>query len=100
VFGWQAVMLAYWRFALALHPAGDAVPEAAAPNPPSRRHGMRRRRDAGPRVAGMHPNVAQALICVAGFCCCIPMSVPAGAHRRLLRRHRHQADALARDAVG
>ena len=29
------------------------------------------------RVAGLHPNVAQALICVAGFCCCIPMSMPA-----------------------
>jgi MFS family permease len=30
----------------------------------------------GRRVLGLHPNVAQALICVAGFCCCIPMSVP------------------------
>src|SRR5204862_4288751 len=29
------------------------------------------------RVAGMPPNAAQALICLAGFCCCIPMSVPA-----------------------
>jgi MFS family permease len=24
----------------------------------------------------MHPNAAQALICLAGFCCCIPMSIP------------------------
>jgi len=31
----------------------------------------------GNRIAGLHPNVVQALICVAGFCCCIPMSVPA-----------------------
>src|SRR4029077_16204017 len=29
------------------------------------------------RIAGLHPNVVQALICVAGFCCCIPMAVPA-----------------------
>ena len=29
------------------------------------------------RVAGLPPNVAQALICFAGFCCCIPMAVPA-----------------------
>src|SRR5437763_55693 len=28
------------------------------------------------RIAGLHPNMVQALICVAGFCCCIPMSVP------------------------
>src|SRR5260370_19698275 len=28
------------------------------------------------RVAGLHPNVVQALLCLAGFCCCIPMSVP------------------------
>jgi MFS family permease len=28
------------------------------------------------RIAGLHPNVVQALLCVAGFCCCIPMSVP------------------------
>ena len=29
-----------------------------------------------PRVLGLHPNMAQALICVAAFCCCIPMAVP------------------------
>jgi predicted MFS family arabinose efflux permease len=28
------------------------------------------------RVAGLHPNVAQALVCIAAFCCCIPMSLP------------------------
>jgi MFS family permease len=31
---------------------------------------------AGRRIGGMHPNVVQALLCVAGFSCCIPMSVP------------------------
>jgi MFS family permease len=31
---------------------------------------------AGRRVAGLPPNVVQALLCVAGFFCCIPMSVP------------------------
>ena len=24
----------------------------------------------------MHPNLVQVLLCIAGFCCCIPMSVP------------------------
>jgi MFS family permease len=31
---------------------------------------------AGRRIGGMHPNLVQALLCVAGFFCCIPMSVP------------------------
>jgi MFS family permease len=30
------------------------------------------------RVAGLPPNLVQALLCVAGFCCCIPMSIPQG----------------------
>jgi MFS family permease len=28
------------------------------------------------RVAGLSPNIVQALICIAGFSCCIPMAVP------------------------
>jgi MFS family permease len=28
------------------------------------------------RIGGMRPGVVQALLCVAGFTCCIPMSVP------------------------
>jgi MFS family permease len=28
------------------------------------------------RVLGFHPNVAMALLCVAGFLCCIPMALP------------------------
>jgi MFS family permease len=75
-FGWQAVMLAYGVFALAFilpailflkappKPAPTPVPRAGA------RPGER------PRVAGLQPNLAQALICLAGFCCCIPMSIP------------------------
>ena len=31
---------------------------------------------AGRRIGGMHPNLVQVLLCIAGFCCCIPMSVP------------------------
>ena len=27
-------------------------------------------------VLGLRPNLVQALICVAGFCCCIPMAIP------------------------
>src|SRR5471030_3184928 len=77
--GWQAVMLGYAGLVLVLvlpltlflkpPPAPAAVP-AGARNSPTGPRG------AG-RVAGLPPNVAQALICVAGFCCCIPMAVPA-----------------------
>jgi MFS family permease len=28
------------------------------------------------RVLGLRPNVVQALLCLAGFCCCVPMSIP------------------------
>ncbi len=33
-------------------------------------------RAARARVLGLRPNVVQAIICLAGFCCCIPMSIP------------------------
>jgi MFS family permease len=28
------------------------------------------------RVFGMHPNLVLGLLCAAGFCCCVPMSIP------------------------
>ena len=36
------------------------------------------RRGRGNPVLGLPPNLVQAILCVAGFCCCIPMSVPQG----------------------
>ncbi len=30
------------------------------------------------RIFGLHPNLVLGLICAAGFCCCIPMSIPQG----------------------
>jgi MFS family permease len=75
-FGWQAVMLVYGLFALAvLLPAtlflkDPPKPPTVPARPAAAGAGAR------PRVAGFPPNVAQALICLAGFCCCIPMSVP------------------------
>ena len=74
-FGWQATMLSYAAVVLAtilpvvwlLRPA----PQAPAATMTTTAH-----HSAARRVLGLHPNVAQALICLAGFCCCIPMSVP------------------------
>ncbi|WIM10254.1 MFS transporter [Enhydrobacter sp.] len=80
-FGWQMAMLAYAGvvlalilpatvmlrpvpgFAPAVRPAVGAARSAAAAG---RQH----------RIASLHPNLLQALLCLAGFCCCIPMSLP------------------------
>jgi len=73
--GWQTLMLCYAGVVLVLLlPATLFLkpPPLAAPLPRPLRAGPTQ----GNRIAGMHPNVVQALICVAGFCCCIPMSVP------------------------
>ena len=78
-FGWQTAMLAYAGVVLALIlPAAVLLkpvpgfapairPAAGAATPAARRP---------QRIAGLHPNTVQALICVAGFFCCIPMSLP------------------------
>ena len=79
--GWQTAMLAFAAAVLVLilpatlmlkpapgQPIGLSLrPASGAPAQLS----LRRR-----RVAGLHPNVAQALLCLAGFFCCIPMALP------------------------
>jgi MFS family permease len=76
-FGWQMAMLAYGAVVLALIlPATFLLkpsPTVATPRVASATAAAVARPH---RIAGLHPNVAQALICLAGFCCCIPMSVP------------------------
>jgi MFS family permease len=73
-FGWQAVMLAYAGVVLAVVlPATLMLRPAPIPPPPRRAAATA----ALPRrIGGLSPNAVQALLCVAGFCCCIPMSVP------------------------
>src|SRR5438477_1135809 len=74
-FGWQTVMLCYAGLVLVL-----MLPATLLLKPPPLAAPLARPLRAGPtrdnRIAGLHPNMVQALICVAGFCCCIPMSVP------------------------
>jgi MFS family permease len=73
-YGWQATMLAYGAVvaaiivpvALTLRPA----PEVIAPRSATLRVGVT------DRVLGLHPNAVQAMLCVAGFCCCVPMAIP------------------------
>ncbi|MBN8937728.1 MAG: MFS transporter, partial [Rhizobiales bacterium] len=73
--GWQTVMLWYGVVLIVLvlpvtfllKPA-PSVAEAKSKGPAARMQGN--------RVVGLRPNIVQALLCMAGFFCCIPMSIP------------------------
>ena len=73
-YGWRATMLAYAAVVLVcvppllllLRPVPAAVSAGAGVRAAAKT----------PSVLGLRPNVVQALICVAAFCCCIPMSIP------------------------
>jgi MFS family permease len=72
-YGWRAAMLTYACVVLAcilpLLPLLRAVPKPVSAGPAV--GGARDR-----SVLGLAPNKVQALLCVAGFCCCIPMAIP------------------------
>jgi MFS family permease len=72
--GWQAVMLGYALVVLALILPATLLLKPA-PLPPIVAQ-VRASTPRSNRVAGLHPNVAQALICLAGFFCCMPMAIP------------------------
>ena len=76
-YGWQMTMLVYAAVVvvvilpltlLCLRPSPEAHVSHALLSDPRK----------GEPVLGMNPNLALALICVAVFLCCIPMSVPNG----------------------
>ena len=74
-FGWQAAMLGYAGGDAGLDPADQLF----APGPRAGAAvgaGAGRPRDHGRQVLGLPPNLVQALLCLAGFCCCIPMAMP------------------------
>jgi MFS family permease len=75
-FGWRATMLDFAALAaLALLPMAFCLrplPPAAAPLAAERHVGARG------RPLSMPANGVQALLCAAGFCCCVPMAMPAG----------------------
>jgi MFS family permease len=74
--GWQMLMLGYAAVVLVLIlPTTLLLKPAPAQPAPAPRQGQSTVAQKH-RVAGLHPNVAQALICIAGFSCCVPMAVP------------------------
>ena len=72
-FGWQPVMLAYGAVVLAILPLLTLLRPPPEPLIPAPGHTAPR---PGAQVLGLRPNVAMAVICVAGFCCCVPMAIP------------------------
>jgi MFS family permease len=74
-YGWQTTMLAFGAVVLvAILPMLALLRPPPVPVVAAGGH-VGRRNDA--RVLGLRPNVAMALICLAGFLCCIPMALPA-----------------------
>jgi MFS family permease len=74
--GWRTTMLGFAAVVLILVPIAalflQRPPEAPAGLEGAEAAGMRR------EVLGMRPNAALALLCVAGFLCCVPMAIPQG----------------------
>lgn len=73
--GWQTTMLAFAGLVVV------AVPSIAAflkPAPEAAEFGDFAREGRRGEVLGLRPNTVLALICVAGFLCCVPMSIPQG----------------------
>jgi MFS family permease len=70
--GWQTLMTAYGLLVLAtVLPAALLLrPVPAAPQYSTDATAQDR------QCGGMRPNVVQALMCAAAFCCCIPMALP------------------------
>lgn len=73
-FGWHTAMVVYAAVVVVLIPPVLFLlrqpPEPLSAGPAI--HGAAR----GRLVLGMRPNTVQVLICLAGFCCCIPMAIP------------------------
>ena len=72
--GWQLLMAGYGLLVLmTILPASLFLKPAPLPVVPQN---LPQVTAAGRRIGGLHPNLVQGLLCIAGFCCCIPMSVP------------------------
>jgi MFS family permease len=74
LYGWQTAMQAYACVVLIL-----VLPMLLllrpAPEPTGAESAIGTAARSGP-VVGLRPNLVQVALCVAGFCCCIPMAIP------------------------
>ncbi|HEX6443426.1 MAG TPA: MFS transporter, partial [Stellaceae bacterium] len=74
--GWRHTMLVYAAFEMAVILPAALLVFRAAPEARAAAFAAEPRR--GARVLGWPPVAAQALLCAAGFLCCIPMAMPQG----------------------
>ena len=74
-YGWQAVMVAYGIFVVAAIPPIAALFLHPAPRPSHAETLASGSRRNGP-ILGLPPNLVLSLLCIAGFCCCVPMALP------------------------
>jgi MFS family permease len=75
-YGWQTTMAGFGAATLVLILPISLFFLAPAPEPVVRPV-HRAAATYTPRVLGLAPNVVQAMLCVASFFCCVPMSLPA-----------------------
>jgi MFS family permease len=75
--GWRITYLGFAAVVLAgVVPVAALFLRPAPVGADARVHSTELKRVAAPRVLGLRPNAVQAIICAAGFCCCIPMAIP------------------------
>ncbi|HEV2098286.1 MAG TPA: MFS transporter, partial [Stellaceae bacterium] len=72
-FGWQATMLSFAIAVVAIVPLAMILRPAPKPG---RAAGAPALHFRGARALGLRPNSVQALLCAAGFLCCVPMAMP------------------------
>ena len=75
-FGWRRTMLLYAAFEVSAIVPAALVALRTAPEP--RTSGHISGPAPGARVLGWPPRVVQGLLCLGGFLCCVPMSMPQG----------------------
>ncbi|MFL5255149.1 MAG: MFS transporter [Rhodopila sp.] len=73
-YGWQVTMLCFGIVVLALLPLVLLL--RPAPEPLSAGPAVAGVLSGG-RVLGLRPNTTMVLLCIASFCCCVPMALPA-----------------------
>ena len=72
-YDWQATMLGFGAIVLCLMPALLFL----GPAPEPLTAGPSAAAATGGRVLGLRPNTVMVVICIASFCCCVPMALPA-----------------------
>ncbi|HYM72745.1 MAG TPA: MFS transporter [Stellaceae bacterium] len=74
-FGWRVTMIGYGVLCLLLIPPLAALFLHPPPEPSALSPAEKNARQAG-SVLGLSPNLVLTILCIAGFCCCVPMALP------------------------